>query len=80
LPPPRQRWSQRIAEHRQAAGAIAEALARDGGVGPLSDLSDSTYPQLLHHNVECRRAPPDESVWFIITDREHDNEPSGVGG
>src|SRR6516165_9545451 len=45
-----------------------------GGLGPVSDLSDSIYP-IMHCNVEGRdeivRAPPHKSVCFIITGRKH---------
>jgi hypothetical protein len=30
--------------------------------------------QLPHRNVECRRAPPNKSVGFIITGRKHVNK------
>ena len=30
--------------------------------------------QLLHCNVECRRAPPNKGVGFIITGRKHANK------
>jgi hypothetical protein len=30
--------------------------------------------QLLHYNVECRRAPPNKSLGFIITGIKHANK------
>ena len=47
-------------------------------MGLVSDLSDTfliqLVIQLLHCNVECRRASPNESVGFIIAGRKQANK------